>query len=176
MGVRSLGSWAALGAITALMAPAAAPAAELKIAFVDQRQAIVSSTRGREAEKTLEELAARKQGELAPQEEEIRRLGAELEAQRYVLTSEAIEERRLEIVKKRRDLERDAQEAQEELQIEERKMLTPLVKEFGEAVQQIGRDKEFALILDRSSPGVLYLEDALDITELVVKRLNESRE
>lgn len=171
MGIPRIGACVVLG--TLVLAPATPRAADLKIAFVDQRQAIVSSTRGRAAEKMLEELAAKKQGELAPQEEELRRLGSELEAQRYVLTSEAIEERRLELVKKRRDLEREVQEAQEELQIEERKVLAPLVKEFSEAVREIGRARELSLILDRSSPGVLYLEDALDITELVVKRLNE---
>jgi len=52
-------------------------------------------------------------------------------------------------------------------------MLSPLVKQFGETLQEIGKDKEFSLILDRSSPGILYMEDALDITELVVDRLNK---
>ncbi len=174
MGTRLLGSAFVLGTLASLLAPSFARAADVKIAFVDQRQAIISSTRGREAEKLLTELAAKIQGELEPQQEDLRRLGAELEAQRYVLTPEAIEERRLDLVKRGRDLEREVQEAQEELQLEERKMLAPLVKEFSEAVLEIGKDRDFSLILDRSSPGVLYLEDALDITELVVKRLNEN--
>ncbi len=174
MGIRLLCSWFLLGALASLLVPSMALAADLRIAFVDQRQAIISSARGREAEKILAELAAKIQGELEPQQEDLRRMGAELEAQRYVLTPEAIEERRLELVKRGRDLEREVEEAQESLQLEERKMLTPLVREFTEAIQAIGKDKDFALILDRSSPGVLYLEDALDITELVVKRLNEN--
>ena len=174
MGIRLLGSWFVLGALASLLVPSMALAADVKIAFVDQRQAIISSARGREAEKILAELAAKIQGELEPQQEDIRRLGAELEAQRYVLTPDAIEERRLDLVKRGRDLDREVQEAQEELQFEERKMLAPLVREFGEAVKEIGKDRDFSLILDRSSPGVLYLEDALDITELIVKRLNEN--
>ncbi len=173
MGIRLLGIGIALNLVTSLLAPATTLAAELKIAFVDQRQAIISTARGREAEKNLNELAAKRQGELAPKQEEIRSLGAELESQRYVLTPDAIEERRLVLVKKQRDLEREVQAAQEELQIEERKMLSPLVKQFGETLQEIGKDKEFSLILDRSSQGILYLDDALDITELVVDRLNE---
>ena len=174
MGIRLLGSWFVLGTLASLLVPSMALAADLRIAFVDQRQAIISSARGREAEKILAELAAKIQGELEPQQEDLRRLGAELEAQRYVLTPEAIEERRLDLVKRGRDLDREVQKAQEELQLEERKMLGPLVRKFGEAVKEIGKDKDFALILDRASPGVLYLEDALDITELVVKRLNEN--
>ncbi len=174
MGIRLLGSSFVLGALASLLGPSMALAADLKIAFVDQRQAIISSERGREAERILGELASKIQGELEPQQEDIRRLGAELEAQRYVLTPEAIEDRRLDLVKRGRDLDREVQEAQESLQLEERKMLAPLVKEFGLAVQEIGKDKDFSLILDRASPGVLYLQDALDITELIVKRLNEN--
>jgi outer membrane protein len=173
MGIRSLGSRVVLGAIAGLLVSASALAADLKIAYVDQRQAIASSTRGQEAQKILTDLAAKMQGELQPQQEEYQRLGSELEAQRYVLTGDAIEERRIELEKKRRDLERELQKAQEELQIEERKMLAPLVKQIGEAIKEIGKDKDFALILDRSSPGVLYMEDGLDITELVIKLLNK---
>ena len=39
-------------------------------------------------------------------------------------------------------------------------------------VKEIGRDKGFDLVLDRSTPGVLYSTDTLDITELVIKKLN----
>lgn len=173
MGIRSLGTRVVVGTIASLLVSASALAADLKIAYVDQRQAIASSTRGREAQKILSDLAAKMQSELQPLQEEYQRLGSELEAQRYVLTGDAIEERRIDLEKKRRDLERELQKAQEELQIEERKMLAPLVKEIGEAIQEIGKDKDYALILDRSSPGVLYIEDGLDITELVIKRLNE---
>ncbi len=174
MAKRGLRSWLALGGIAGLLVPTLAVGAELKIGFVDQRRAILSSTEGREAERVLQELATKKQQEIAPQEAELRRLGEELEAQRYVLTPQAIEGRRLDLVKKRNDLERKVQAVQEELQLQERKMLTPLVKRFGEAIQEIGRKEDLSLILDRSSPGVLYLEDGLDITEQVVEHLNEN--
>ena len=121
MGIRSLGSRVVLGAIASLLVSVSALAADLKIAYVDQRQAIANSTRGQEAQKMLTDLAAKMQGELQPQQEEYQRLGSELEAQRYVLTGDAIEERRIDLEKKRRDLERELQKAQEELQIEERK-------------------------------------------------------
>ncbi len=174
MARRGLRSWLALAGIACLLVPTLAVGAEPKIAFVDQRRAILSSTEGREAERVLQELATEKQQEIASQEEELRRLGAELEAQQYVLTAQAIDERRLDLGKKRNDLERKRQEVQEELRLQERKMLAPLVKKFAEALQEIGKKEGLSLILDRSSPGVLYLEDALDITELVVERLNEN--
>lgn len=173
MAIRLPGTWLTFGAIAALLVPAAALGAEFQAAFVDQQRAILGSTEGRAAEKAFNELATQKQAEIAPREEELRRLSSELEAQRYVLTPQAIEERRLELVKKSRDLERTKQEVTEQLQLEQRKTMAPLIKKLNEAVSAIGKEKKLSLILDRSSPGVLYLEDALDITELVIKRLNQ---
>ena len=41
-------------------------------------------------------------------------------------------------------------------------------------MKEIGKDKGFDLVLDRSTPGVLYSTDSLDITDLVIKKLNEN--
>ena len=157
----------------ALIVPTRAASAELKIAFVDQRKAIISSAKGKEAETALKALAEKKRGDLEPQAEEIQRLREEFEAQRFVLSEQALEERRLELVKRTRDLEREQQEAQEALQIEERKMLQPLVKRFDRTVKALGKDGDWDIILDRSSPGVLFFQDGLDITDSVIEQLNE---
>jgi outer membrane protein len=73
-----------------------------------------------------------------------------------------------------RDLERDFQGAKDELAVQNRKLLAPLAKKLEEAVKEIGKSKGFDLVLDRSTPGVIYSTDSLDITELVIKRLNEN--
>ena len=73
-----------------------------------------------------------------------------------------------------RDLERDFQAAKDEIAVQNRKLLAPLAKKLEEAVKEIGKSKGFDLVLDRSTPGVLYAPESLDITDLVVKRLNEN--
>ena len=171
--LRTLRSSIATGLVLGVLGPAAIAEAELKVGFVDPRRAVMSSARGREGEEILAKLVDQKKKQMEPREKEFRRLTEELEAQKFVLSKDALEERQIEVVKLRRDLEREMQEAQEDLQIEERKMLAPLLKDLEAAIREVGKDKSFDLILDRSNAGVLYYEDGLDVTDLVIKRLNE---
>ncbi len=174
MQLRTLGTGFALGTLLAATAPLA-EAADFKVGFVDPRRAIMSSSQGRQGEQFLSSMVEAKKKEIEPQEKEFRRLSEELEAQKFVLSKDALEERKIEVYKLGRDLEREMQEAQESLQIEERKMLGPLLKELEQAIREVGKDKDFDLILDRSNSGVLYYADGLDITDIVVKRLNEKK-
>ena len=174
MQLRTHGTGFALAMLLAAAAPRA-EAADFKLGFVDPRRALMSSSQGREGEQVLSSLVQAKKKEIEPQEQEFRRLSEELEAQKFVLSKDALRERQIEVVKLRRDLERGMQEAQEDLQIEEQKMLAPLLKELEQAIREIGKDKGFDLILDRSNSGVLYYSDGLDITDIVIKRLNQKK-
>jgi outer membrane protein len=173
MWMRVSRSWMAQVVALGLVMPGLAASADFKVGFVDQQKAILSSKEGQVAEKTLSDLAQKKQKELEPKQQELQRLGEELESQKFVLSKEVLEERRLDVMKRQRDLEREVQQAQEEIQIEQRRLVSPLAKRLGEVIQAIGKEKGFSLVLDQSSPGVLYSDGGLDITELVIKKLNE---
>lgn len=173
MSIRTWRPWLAPALVAVLLAPAFASAAELKIAFVDARRAVSGSKQGKAAKEQLDSVSSKKQAELRPREEELKRVTEEFESQRFVLSKDALQEREIDILKKRRDLERDFQAAQEELEIEQRKIMDPLLREVRAAVQKVGEAKGFTVILERGSPGVLYFEDGLDITDLVIQNLNE---
>ncbi|MCP4003302.1 MAG: OmpH family outer membrane protein [bacterium] len=172
MRILNFRTWVLLGTFLGLLAPVSDAAAEVKIGFVDQQRAVMSSTAGKEAEKTLTGLQKAKMDEVNPLREECKRMQEELEAQKFVLSKEVLQERGIEFQRCTRDLERSVQAAQDELSIQERKYMAPLIKQLEESVRSIGKKNKFDLILDRSSPGVLYFPDALDITDLVIKQLN----
>ncbi len=110
---------------------------------------------------------------LVPLRDELTRLGEEFERQKYVLSESALSEKRLDLMKRQRDLERDMREAEDELELEQVRLLQPVEKQVITAIQEIGKEKGFSMILDRGAQGVVYHRDGLDITDLVVKRLNE---
>jgi outer membrane protein len=174
MSVRKASPWIALAVAGALLVPQWVSAQELKIAFVDARRAVASSNSGKAAKGKLDKLTEQKRDELRPREQELKRLSEEFEAQRFVLSKDALADREIQLLKRRRDLERDFQAAQEEFEIEQRRVFDPLLRSVRAAVQKVGEDKGFTVILERGSPGVLYYEDGLDITDLVIERLNES--
>jgi outer membrane protein len=174
MQIRSHRAGMFFGLALALFVPALPASAEFKLAVVDQRRALLSSVGGKAVEKTLTQLEEKKKSELEPRSGRCKKLQEDVEAQRYVLSDEAIQEKMIEFQSCQRDLERDFQSAKDEMAVQQRKQLAPLVKKLEEAVKEIGKSKGFDLVLDRSTPIILFSTDALDITELVIKRLNEN--
>jgi outer membrane protein len=159
----------------ALVAPSLPAFAEdFKLALVDPRRALLSSDSGKAAEKTITQLQEKKKAELDPRSARCKKMQEDVEAQRFVLSDEALQEKAIEFQSCQRDLERDFQAAKDELAVQERKLMAPLAKKLEDAVREIGKAQDFDLVLDRSTPGVLFAPDTLDITDLVIKKLNEN--
>ena len=164
---------AALSLAAALALPVVAGAQGLGVAIVDSRRAAANSTEGKSAEQRLKDLSGKKRDEFTPKEEKLKRAREEYETQRFVLSKDALQEREIEIVKMRRNLERDLEEAQEEMAIEERKLMQPILRKILRAVTDVAKAQGYQVVLERGSPGVLFYDEELDITDLVIAKLNE---
>ena len=165
-----------VGVVLSLMLVSGPSLAQEKggIAFVDIRKALFTSKEGRSAQKQFADLEEDKRAKLTPLRDEIARMGEEFERQKYVLSESALSEKRLDLMKRQRDMERDVRAAEDELELEQVRLLQPIQKKIVEVIQALGKEKGFSMILDRGAQGVVYHEESLDITDLVVKRLNES--
>ena len=161
-------------AVAALMAPALPAFAQQTVAVVDLQRAIRNSKEGKAAEAKLQEMGNQKRDEFKPKEEQIQRMQEELETQKFVLSKDARQERELELLKRKRSLERDLEEAQEELQIEERKLTQPIIENIIGTVKAVARDKKYTAVLARNNPILIYHSEELDITDEVIKRLDEN--
>ncbi len=160
--------------VASLAAPAALAQDASPIAFVDMRKALFSSREGRAAQDQYSKLADSKREQLRPMQEELSRLEEEFERQKYVLSAEALGGKQLDRMKRRRDLERAERAAADDLQIEQVRLLQPIQKKISEAIKQVGKERGFSMVIDINANGMLYHRESLDITDLVVKRLNES--
>ena len=154
-----------------LLLPAVASAQAPKIAFVDTTRAAANSKEGKSADQYLKDLRERKRDEFRPKDEKLKRMRDEYETQRFVLSKEALQEREIDLLKVQRNLERDLEEAQEEFEIEQRKRMQPILKSILKVVNEVARDGSYDLVLEKTSPGVLFYADSLDITDQVIERL-----
>lgn len=162
-----------LGLALSVLLPALPAAADFKLALVDRQRALISSDKGKEAEKTLTQLQDKKKKELEPRSNACKKIQEDADSQKFVMSDDALQEKAIEYQRCGRDLERDVQAAKDELVVQQQKLLAPIAKKLEDVVNAIGKEKQFDLILDRSTPGVLFAPDALDVTDLVIKRLNE---
>jgi outer membrane protein len=174
MGLRRLPVTLAVS-LAILVLPALA-VAEANIGFVDQRKAVFSSKEGKEAERRFSEIVEQRSGTLRPLRDDLQRLQEEYEKQKYVLSEEALQERRIDIMRRQRELERDSKELEEDLQIEQVKLLQPIQKRIQDVVAEIGREQNLTLIVDKSMVGLLYYDDSLDVTDILIEKLNQGGE
>jgi outer membrane protein len=172
MGLRRLAT-IGLGLALLLALPGRAAAADAKIGFVDQRKAVFSSHEGKDAEKKFGEIVEARWEKLRPRRDDLQRLREEYEKQKYVLSEDALQERQIDIMKRQRELERDSKELEEDLQIEQVKLLQPIQKKLQDLVAQIGKEQGLTLIIDKNAPSLLYFDDSLDVTDLLIEKLNK---
>jgi outer membrane protein len=173
MHIRPIRAAHAAFAVCLLLAPARGFAAEPKIGFVDLRKAVFSSREGKAAQDQFGKLEEGKAAELRPRQEALRKLEEEYEKQRFVLSPEALQDRKFEIIKQRRDLERDLRAAEDDLQIKQVQLLQPIQKKVAKVVEEVGKQNGFTMIVDKGTQGLLFWSESDDITELVVQRLNQ---
>jgi len=176
--VRWLRSGATLALLAALALPCLPGAARAQgtpmFGVVDTRRAITSCKAGVDAQKDLDTMMQKKQQQFGPQEEEVKKLEAEFDSQKFVLAQEALEERRIELARKKSKLERSVEEAREEMAVAERKAFQPLLTKVEGLLKDISKEKGLMMIMERSTPGIVYASDSLDITDVLIERLNKS--
>jgi outer membrane protein len=147
---------------------------EFKLGVVDTRRAIMSCKAGQDAQKGLDNMMNKKKDQFSPKEEELKKLEQDYDTQKTLLAQDALEERRIEIARIKSQLDRSVEEAREEMALAERKAFQPLLTKVEGLLKDIGKEKGLVMILEKSSPGVLYYNDNLDITDILIERLNKS--
>ena len=60
-----------------------------------------------------------------------------------------------------------------QLQVDQKRLEGPLTKKLIEIIEAVGKDSGFTMIMRRGAPGILYAREALDITDLVIKKYNQ---
>ena len=67
---------------------------------------------------------------------------------------------------------RSFQDAKEQLKRRNVTLVSDLIKDIRKVVEELGRDEGYTVILEKNAQGVMYTDDALDITDKVVERYN----
>ncbi len=115
------------------------------------------------------------QGELAREEQEIRAADEELARQRAILSSDVFDQKRKQLNGRKAALQRGFQSRKRELDRARLAASKEVEKSLSEIISELAKERSLNLILSRvtTRSQVLYADDALNITEEVVKRLDQ---
>lgn len=147
--------------------------AEQKIGYFDSEKIIAQSERAQELQKEFDKKVNEWKQELNKRRGEIEKLKKALENQSFMLTEEARARKIREIQEKQKSLEEFINEIYEsggKAELLNKKLMQPLHQDIDSVVTEIAKEDEFSLIL--YSKVVVFAEDAYDITDKVIERLN----
>ncbi len=164
-------SWTAVAVM--LVTPgswAAEPAG--KVGFVDVEAVISQSKEGQAAKTKLAAEAAEKQKEITTKEAEIKQMDAELQKQAAVLSDAAKKDREETILRKVRDLRRLGDDFNRDLGKREQELLSDLYRDLAGLIREYGKQKGYALIVEKRGGGIIYGSDGADLTKEILDRYN----
>jgi outer membrane protein len=159
---------AALAAV--LCAPAPAQQAPTKIAVINIQAALVGTADGKKAAAELQAKFEPKRKAIDARQGEIAQLQQELTKGSNTMA----EARRLDLTRqidtKTKALQREQQDAQEEVEIEQNKVLNELGQRMMVVIDKYAKDNTYAVVIDISSQQtpVLWAANGIDITKEII--------
>jgi outer membrane protein len=151
----------------------AAAAKDVKIGFVDFQKVLEESSVFQGVSSELEKEIKSEEEIFSSKREALQKKGEELEKQKAILSKEKLTEREDQLRKEFRDLQNYANDKQAELQRKNAEMMKGVLDNLSDIVSEIGKDKGYTSILERSTGGVVYYDESMDITDKVVKEYDK---
>jgi outer membrane protein len=147
----------------------------LRIAVVDIDQAVNATDQGKQARDELAKKRKAAEAQLKPMMEKGKALSEEIQSKRFVLSEEALYQKQLDLAELQNDARARMAELEGQYKVDSERLVGPLRQKLIEIINEIGKSEGFTLILERNTPGLLYSREALDITDLVIKRFDKKR-
>lgn len=158
-----------------LFAFSASAFAETKIAVVNTQEALAQSVAGKAAQDQLTKKFDSMKADLERRKAEIEKMRDELQKQSMVMSMEAKQDKELEFKRKVRDLQDTDQAYKQKLAMERNSIFQPLLKTLGDTIREHGQKHGYTLIIEKSPSisGLIYNDEAVDITAAIVKEFNQ---
>lgn len=142
-----------------------------KIVTVNIQDVLLGSEAGQEVKKVLEGKVGEFQEKFQNEQGEVDALRAEIEKKSTVWSQEVKEEKERDYQKRVREMQLKSEDAQFELQQLEKQVMSPVLNELQKVIKEVGEKNGYAMIID-SRAGLLYVDESLDISEIVQKELD----
>jgi len=171
----------AAAAVAGLLVGATAISAlaqSLKIGYIDSIKIFAENKETQEAERAYRGEVQQWEAQKQRYEADVARMGDELNAQSPMLSEEKKAERRLEFQRKMDEYKRFMEETfgDNGLAARRNKELTqPIVDKINKIIEVIAKEQGLTMVFDVANANIVYADKTLDITDLVLTRLNQQQ-
>ncbi|MFK4763355.1 OmpH/Skp family outer membrane protein [Desulfobaculum sp. SPO524] len=156
-----------------LLAPTAAWA-QGKVAVVNMPHIIKNCEPGQKALGSLQNKFKGVKDELDKQKKDIEQMRSEMQKQSLVLSQEAKMDKEIEFKRKVRDFQDALRNYQRKIKTEEERLSQPIIDTIFKVMEDYGKKHGYSMILDGKAAGVLYVDDASNITNKIIVEVNKA--
>ena len=157
-----------------LLATAAWAAEPIKVGIVDMEKIVRTSEPGQAALNKLKDQFKDLKENLDKQKAEIDKMREDMEKQSLVLSQEAKMDKQTQFKRKVRDFQDNVGNYQRKMKIEEDKLSKPVLELIVQVVQEYGKKNGYGLLMDGRGAGVVYVSEAVNVTDLVLVEVNKA--
>jgi outer membrane protein len=162
---------AAMALAIPTFAQSAAPA---RFAVIDVQRVLSTSNAGKAAQDRLKKLNDEKAARATKMQEELAALTTDISNKKLSLSEEKLSEMQKQAADRQVALQRFGQDAERDLGEARDRELQDLEAKIKPVIDAIGKEMGLAAIFNKFESGLVYASDAIDITDSVIKRFNES--
>jgi Skp family chaperone for outer membrane proteins len=154
-------------------APVTVPAqGPLRVAVIDTEKILLASTAGKKALADLKKLQEQREGDLRAKAQELKDLQAKINDGRLSLAQDKLADLSKLMEVKDILLRRAQDDANRELTKKRDDMLAQIDERVMPVINQVGKELGYTLIFRKFESGLIYADDAIDITGFVIQRLD----
>ena len=144
----------------------------IKIGTINVERLVQESALGKEAFNRVKKLNDQKKEEGEKLQKELRDMEQKLADQGAALADDKRDQLQKSYQEKAIAFKRFQDDANRELEASQKKELSELERRVFPVINQVGKEKGYTLIFNKFQSGLVYAEDAVDITDDVLKVFN----
>ena len=164
----------ALVGLLVLMFSAPALAADIvKMGYFDMQRVIDRSEMGQEGAEKFKAEKEKVREQLAAKVQEIKEMDDEFKKKEPIWSQEMKKSKAQALMSKKMEYERATYEANRQLGQQEQMLLRPIKEKVLEIVARIGKEEGYTMIWEMRRSGLAYAPTSLEITDRVIRELNE---
>ena len=161
--------------VTAMARPVAAQ--EIKLGYINAERVLQATTGYKDAEAQFEKQREAWNQEIDNRSRELKAMEEDFKAQELMLSDEKKRARLQELQTRQVELEQYYQQIfgpSGEAVRKQEELLAPIYEQVNEIIRVMGEQEKYTMIFDSSSLGIAYAAEGVDLTDMIIERLNAS--
>jgi len=164
-----------LAAAAMVLGGAKFAAAEVKIGYIDLQKVLNASNSGKVAKEKIGQKVKEYEVQIDQQQKELKAAKEELDKQALLLSDEARAQKQRDYQQKLKELQRFTKDVREELRMKDADYTRKILDEIIKVVEKVGSEKSYTVIFEKNESSLVYADEQIDLTDLVIKRYNQSQ-